>query len=395
MATKERKPNKFGFTKVMDNKYFSSIFKILLAFEGIILALYMLNVGFHKAVNPVNFHINFIDLVLETGTLRTAILLSMPILLVAVGSTFNERAGVINIGVEGIMIWGAWAAAYMTILTGNPWMGVLGAIFMGTFMALLHAVFTITFRAEQIVTGVAINFLALGLTEVLTNLIWETSYSPRVDSPDRIDLFGIPVLGAFFKLLRFSTYYDVPILGNILKQLPDIMVAINNLNGMVYAAILLVPLCHIFLFKTSIGLRLRVIGENPQAAATAGISVHKYQYLAIILSGILAALGGAVLAFEVDSFKTDMVNGRGFMGLASMIFGKWSIIGSAFAALFFGFFFSLKFDLSINMPGFNVPNPFIQMIPPIVAILALAGFVGRARPPKGIGIPYDPSNEEG
>lgn len=388
----EENQSRFSYSQLRKNWFIAGLVKVLLGIETIIIVLYILNIIFYKAINPIDFHLNFLELLLETDTLNLTIILSMPILLTAVGSSFNERAGVINIGVEGIMVWGAWATAYFTYQTGNAWKGVLGAVFFGLLISLLHAVFTITLKAEQIVTGVAVNFLALGLTEVLTNLIWDTSYSPPgMKTPKRVDLFDIPVIGSILKLLRFSTYYDVPVIGDVLEKLPDFMVAFNNHHGLIYLAILLIPLSHILLFHTSIGLRMRVIGEHPQTAATAGISVRKYQYFAVLISGVFASLGGAALVFTTTSFKTDMVNGRGFMGLAAMIFGKWTIIGSVFAALFFGFFLSLKVKLQISLPGFRVPIPFIQMIPPVVAILTLAGFIGRARPPKAIGKPYDPT----
>jgi simple sugar transport system permease protein len=325
-------------------------------------------------------------LLISTDMVNLTISISMPILVTAIGATFNERAGVINIGLEGIMIWGAWAAIYFTDVTGNMWLGLLGALLFGFLISLLHAVFTITFKAEQIVTGVAVNLLALAMTEVLSQLHWESLEAWDIDkSFDSIDLLDIPVLGVVFKYLSLETYIDDPLF--------DPVQVLNNHNILVYFGLLLIPFCHILLFHTPFGLRIRVIGEHPQAAATAGISVKRYQYIAVIISGILSGFGGAILGFQVALFNSDMTGGRGFTALAAMIFGKWTVLGSAFAALFFGYFFSLQLKLQTVIRGIGIPVPILQMFPPVVAIMTLAGFIGRARPPKAIGQAYDPTEE--
>jgi len=385
--------------RLWENRAIRMIIRVLIFIEFIIFTLYIVNsIFFYQAsgqfIRPQRFHQWVWEVILQTFTFKQMILASMPIMLTAIGAAFNERVGVINIGLEGIMVWGAFSAVYVTFITGNPWLGALAAVFMGAVIGLLHAIMTITFKAEQIVTGVAINLLALGMTQVLTVQIWKQQFTPTVTKMQPVQIFNIPVLGSILRLLSFQTYYNVPLIGPILKKLPDIIVAFDNLHGLIYVGLLLIPICHIVLFKTSIGLRFRVIGEHPQAAATAGINVRKYQYIAVIISGALSGLGGAVLSIGNNHlYKQGIVGGRGFIALAAMIFGKWTVIGSVFASMLFGYFFSLQINLAINVPAFYIPPPFVNMIPYVVAILALAGFIGKARPPKNIGKPYDPTED--
>ncbi|MCY3412875.1 MAG: ABC transporter permease [Candidatus Heimdallarchaeota archaeon] len=389
---------KSRFKRIRENSVLRILFKVLLAMEALILILFILNIPFVDMTNLPSpyflyFHIEVWKKILSTTVFAKMIVAGVPIMITAVGAAFNEKAGVINIGLEGIMIFGAWAAVYFAWSTGNPWLGLLGALMFGFFASLIHAVMTITFKSEQIVTGVAINLLALGITEVMTNLVWGTQFSPPIGKDvkmTRIDIYDIPVLGFIFKIFTLETYYGIPVLGDILEILPDVVRAFDRLNPMIYIAFLLVPICHYLLFRTSIGLRIRVIGEHPQAAATAGINVHKYQYFAVILSGVLAAFGGAILSLGITyQFRQGLVGGRGFIALAAMIFGKWKVKGSAAAALLFGYFFALQIDLGF-VRGFEVPKPFVQMIPYLVTLVALAGFIGDAIPPKNIGNAYDP-----
>jgi len=201
-------------------------------------------------------------------------------------------------------------------------------------------------------------------------------------------------LGDIIQFLSFSQYSNIPIIGVIFDTLPDPIKILNNHNIMIYIGLLLIPLLHILLFKTNIGLRFRVIGEHPQTAATAGINVIKYQYAAVLISGALAGLGGSILSIGLASqFIQNASAGKGFIALAAMIFGKWTIFGSVLGSVIFGYFFSLQIKFDILLRNFYVPNPFIQMIPYLVTILALTGFIGKARPPKHIGKPYDPTED--
>lgn len=377
-------------------RFGKQVVKILIGMEIFFIFLYIVNIYFEKKlVDPILYHQQVYHFFLSTSTINSTIIISVPIMITAVGACFNERAGVINIGLEGIMLMSAWTAIYLTLETHNPWIGVLGAILIGAFLGFLHGLFTITLKAEQIVTGVAINLLATGMVKLLSILVWQTQYSPLIaynDTPQRFNFFDIPILGKIIEVLSISKYADPNNSGNIQYYIPDVVKSINNLSWLIIIVILLVPLSHILLFKTSIGLRLRVVGEHPQAAATAGISVIKYQYFAVIISGILAGLGGAVLGLaDARQFKDGMVGGRGFLALAAMIFGKWTVIGAVLASVFFGYFVKLGISAGISIDNFSVPTPFFQMVPYIATILILSGYIGRATPPKHIGKPYDPS----
>jgi simple sugar transport system permease protein len=362
--------------------------------ESIVLFLYIVNLLFLGYTDPLYFHVQVWQRFLSTNTWRLMLTFAMPLALTAVGATFNERVGVINIGLEGIMIWGAFAGVYITFVTGNPWIGVLGAALFGLINALLHAVLTITFKAEQIVTGVAINLLAAGMTEVLTTLIWNPGRSDQITNLAKWAIYDIPGLGTIFGYIRLKNYFDVPVLGTILRYIPDPIDALSGHSGLFYVAIVLIILAQILLFKTSIGLRFRVIGEHPQTAATAGIPVRRYQYYAVLISGLFAGLGGGIISIGMNSsFTSGMIGGRGFIALAAMIFGKWTVIGSVLAAMFFAYFYAIAIRVSGGaVQNFNVPPQFLQMMPFIVSIIALAGFIGKARPPKAIGKPY--SEEE-
>ena len=448
----------------ISKKLLKSIMTVLIAAEGFVLVLYFANALFRGIlIDPLVYHDEMWALMLSTKVYKLMITFSIPIMLAGMGGTFNERAGVINIGLEGIMIFGAWFAVYFTYVTGDPYMGVIGAVVAGVVVSFLHAMLTITFKAEQIVTGVAINLLALGITEIFTEVVWgNPGRSDPVKKLKLVNLYDLPVIGSisddysdfvlailfaiilavmmflflfvskYGKLirnagstdnpsitetksvvyivmgylvalivatfiimpekLRFREYFDVPVIGKILQYVPDPIEGLSGHNELVYVGLLLVPICHIVLFKTSLGLRIRIMGEHPGAAATAGISVRKYQYIAVLISGSLAALGGAIMSIGfTSSYSTNMIGGRGFTALAAMIFGAWYIYGTAFAALFFGFFYSLSVKLDVGaVDGFSLPNPFLQMIPFIVAILALAGAVKGARPPEAIGEAFDP-----
>ncbi|MFW9928160.1 MAG: ABC transporter permease, partial [Candidatus Thorarchaeota archaeon] len=353
----------------------------------------------------VNFHGILWKTILSAipGTFKNAIVASIPILLAALGATFNERSGVINIGLEGIMLISAWGAVYFSFVSGDPFIGILGGTLLGVGLAAIHGIWSIYFKAEQVVTGVAINLFALAITDLLTLLVWGGSSSDSVIKLPIFSFYTLPFgIGDFFKSIQFKQFYfpeDVTLsiygfhidLG-LLKFIPDIFQIISGQSILVLIAFLLVPICHYVLFHTTFGLRLRVIGEEPLTAATAGIDVRKYQLIAVLISGFLASLGGIYLSIgEFNGFERNMTNGRGFLALAAMIFGKWTIVGSFLASLFFGFFDSLSRTLPFVLN--NVPTPIFNIIPYLLAILALAGFVGRARPPKNIGKPYDPHED--
>jgi len=295
---------------------------------------------------------------LIAGLISQTIRISVPYTLAAIGGTFSERGGVVNIALEGILLNGAFTCVLGTYLTGNPWLGLLCAVLGGMLTALLHAVTTITFRGEQIVSGIAMNLFAVGITKFLLVVVFgSSSNSSRIP--------GLPSLH-----LPFLS--DAPVLGTVFAS-PLIM-----LTGVIVLA------SHYVLFHTPYGLRLRAVGEHPLASETQGIKVGMMRYSGVLVSGALGGLGGAWLAFDQHSFTDGMSSGRGFIALAAMIVGKWKPLGATWACLLFGFAESVQ----IRLQGGEVPTQFIQMIPYVLTMIILAGLIGRAIPPAADGIPY-------
>jgi ABC-type uncharacterized transport system permease subunit len=277
--------------------------------------------------------------------IASTIRLSTPLILAALGGLYSERGGVINIALEGMMLAGAFTAAVVTFFTHSPWAGLLAAVIAGLVVAALHAVVTINYRADQVVSGAAINILFLGVPALLSGALFEST-------------------GATPQLPRDQT-------------MP---------NTLVYLAFILVAVTAYVIYRTRFGLRLRAVGENPEAAMAAGVSVTRMRYAGVLISGALAALGGAYLSIGQSSlFTRNMTAGRGFIALAALIFGKWDPVGALLACLFFGF----AEAVAIRMQGtVDIPNQFIQMIPYVLTMVVLAGWIGRATPPKALGTPY-------
>ena len=359
--------------------------------EGVTLLFYFLVLISGILINPITFHQQVWNILISPITIRGAIIAAFPIIMGALGGAFNERAGVINIGLEGIMLTSAFGSVFFAYVTGNPYIGVLGGLIFGLLTALLHAVLTITFKAEQVVTGDGINLLALGLTDFLTTIVWNALQSNGVNYlPLNSMSFSTNITGLFSGLV------NIPILGLFFQFIENVLLfldkIINGQSVLLFFGILLIPICHILLFKTPFGLRLRVIGEEPSAAATAGIPVQRYQYAAVLISGFLTSIGGIYLAIgDSQYFKSNMTGGRGFTALAAMIFGKWTISGGVLSGLFFGYFYSLAINLSF-LDYFSNIYRLLNMMPFIIAIMVLAGAIGLARPPKSIGKTYDPQD---
>jgi general nucleoside transport system permease protein len=300
--------------------------------------------------------------VVSVGLLAATLRYATPLAFAALGGIFSERAGVVNIGLEGMMLAGAFFGIYAAV-EGQHWtVGLLGAMAAGGILAAIHAFFSIHLRADQIVVGTAINFLALGVTGYLFRYIYKEQGTPSDVS--RIPELSIPGLR------------DIPVLGDV----------IGEMNLMIWLIVALLVLGYVLLFKTPMGLRLRSVGEHPKAADTVGISVFAIRYAAVIASGMLAALGGAYLSIGfVGSFNENMTVGRGFIALAAVIFGKWHPFGAAAACLLFGFSSGLaqrlqgEADISANL---------LSTLPYILTLVALVGLVGRSRAPAAVGRPY-------
>lgn len=277
--------------------------------------------------------------------------LSTPLILAALGGLFSERAGVINIALEGMMLAGAFTAAAVTYAVGNPYVGLLAGMLAGMLVAAIHALACIRYKADQVVTGTAINILMLGMPAFLS--------------------------GAFF--LSSGSTPQIP-RDQLIPVLPIVI------------AFALVPLSWYVLYKTPFGLRLRSVGENPEAADAAGVPVARMRYAGVLLSGVLAGIGGAYLSIGQSSlFTRNMTSGRGFIALAALIFGKWRPVQTLLACLLFGFTEAISIQMQgvVKLPsGEDIPVQFIQMVPYVLTIVVLAGFIGSSRPPRALGIPY-------
>ncbi len=288
------------------------------------------------------------------STLRQAI----PLILGAMCGIMGERSGVINIGIEGQMLLGAFIGFMTNVWTGNLLVSVIAGVLTGALLGLLLAFMSVSLRIDQIIGGTVINILALGLT----------GFFYVQGATTRGKLQPIPL----------GPLADIPLIGPVLFDNPPIT----------YLTLILVFAIHYLLFRTRWGLRTRAVGEHPRAADTLGISVYQNRYVNVILGGMLAGLAGAFLTLEaVGSFERAMTNGRGFIALAVMIFGKWTPIGALGAALLFGLANAVQTQLQFA-GQINIPHQFIGMLPYVLTIVVLAGFIGRARPPKAVGIPY-------
>ncbi|MDK2822761.1 MAG: ral nucleoside transport system permease protein [Clostridia bacterium] len=290
------------------------------------------------------------DTLFSLDILQATLRMATPLFLAALGGLFSERSGVVNIALEGLMLLGAFFAAVGSYFTGNPWLGVLTAMIVSALFAGIHALVSIRYKADQVVSGTALNLLAGGLTVFLLNVIFNTS----------------------------GTSPNVP-------KLPTWL----WFNPIVYIGLVLVIIVHYIIWYTPFGLRIRSVGEHPMAADTVGINVYTLRYICVILSGVFAGLAGADLAIgELSIFRQGMSGGRGFIALAALIFGKWTPLGALGASLLFGYAQAAQ----MRLIGFSIPSEFIEMIPYIVTMVALAGVVGRSTPPAAVGKPYEKGN---
>jgi ABC-type uncharacterized transport system permease subunit len=298
------------------------------------------------------------------ATLEAAVLLLLP----ALGGVISERSGVVNIAMEGMMLTGAFFTVVADLAWHNPWLAALVGIVAGGLMALIHAVVSIQFRADQIVSGIAINIFAAGLTLFLVNRIYGLQDIGHVGQSALLPYINIPLLD------------QVPFLGRVVFQQ----------NVVVYAALILLVVVQVVLFRTRLGLRIRAVGEHPQAADTAGINVYVIRYGAVITSGLLSGLAGAFLAIGIsNTFVPNMTDGRGYIALAAMIFGKWRPLGAFVACLIFGLGQAIYDNNSI----IHVSPYLLSMLPYVLTLIVVAGIVGRSIPPAADGVPYSPGTE--
>jgi simple sugar transport system permease protein len=299
--------------------------------------------------------VEFLDII-NVGLFAATLRLATPIAFGSLGGLFSERAGIVNIGLEGMMLTGAFAGVTASYFTGNPYLGVLAAVLIGGFLGLVHGFITVSFAGDQIVSGTGINIFALGFTAYMSQILWGSR-----GASDQVA--GLPTIS--IPLLK-----DVPIVGEV----------IGTHTPLVYLMIIITILSYIILFKTPFGLRIRAVGERPEAADTAGVNVFKTKYLCLIISGMLAGLGGAFLSLgHLSLFALGMTGGRGFIALAAMILGKWMPFGAFGASVLFGFADALQ--MRLQALGL-LPPQIILTIPYVLTIAVLAGVVGKAIPPS-------------
>ncbi|MEX2143904.1 MAG: ABC transporter permease [Anaerolineales bacterium] len=296
--------------------------------------------------------------IVTQAVLASALRHSTPIVLGALCGLICERSGIVNIGIEGNMLMAAFTAFLISAFVGNLVLAVLIGVLTGMIMGLLLAFMSVTLKVDQIIGGTVINILALGITGFF--------YQQGLAGGGKLPIIPLGPLA------------DIPLLGRVLFTNPPIT----------YSALILVFLLHFMLFHTRWGLRTRSVGEHPRAADTVGINVFVTRYMNVIIAGGIAGLAGAFLSIEsVGSFERAMTNGRGFVALAVMIFGKWTPLGAWGAALLFGLTSAIQ--TQIQFGGITIPHQFVGMLPYIITIVVLAGFVGRSRPPAAEGVPYE------
>jgi simple sugar transport system permease protein len=311
--------------------------------------------------------------ILTPDLFASAIRITTPLALAAIGGTICERSGIVNIALEGMMLGGAFAGVAFTFFFGSPWIGVLGAMLIGALLALIHAWASITLKTDHVVSGTAINILAIGLTGFMMEVLFEeATTTPAVSKLAPVFSFQGPTEG---------------MLGEVWRWVDTILFSHTPI---VYFAVILAIGAQWWLFRTSWGLRLRSLGEHPRAADTVGINVIAGRYYAVVVSGALAGLAGANLSLEqIGNFTDNMTNGRGFIALAANIFGRWTPGGSYGASFLFGFADAVQVKLQPLSDVIDIPSQFFLMIPYVLTVVVLAGVVGRAVAPAAISKHYE------
>lgn len=303
---------------------------------------------------------NFMPMV---NMVRSTFLLALPLIFGALAGVLCERSGVVNVAIEGQLLMGAFAGALIGTMSGSVWIGLIAAALGGAFISLLLAIFSIRYLVDQVVVGVVLNLLAIGLTGFLYERLMQTNQR-EYNQPPHFGTWEIPLLS------------DIPVIGP----------ALFRGNIFLYLALILVIVLQVALFRTRWGLRTRSVGEHPTAADTLGIRVLGLRYRNVLLGGMVAGIGGASYTLLLYSFSKNMIGGKGFIALAALIFGRWSPTGALLAALFFGF----ADQLGAYLGAINsiIPSQFLAMLPYLATILAVAGLVGRVRAPAADGKPY-------
>ncbi|MDO5704360.1 MAG: ABC transporter permease [Paracoccus sp. (in: a-proteobacteria)] len=308
--------------------------------------------------------------------LDSSIRLMTPLLLACLAGLYSERAGVFDIGLEGKMLMAAFTSAAVAAITGNVWLGLMAGIIGSLVLSLIHGLASISFRGNQLISGVAINFLAAGLTVLLGQRIFGLGgRTPSLSGDGRFSEITLPFA---------ATLRDLPVIGPIYAEL------ISGHTLLVYVAFLFVPLTWWVLYRTRFGLRLRAVGENPASVDTAGVSVARLRFAAVMICGVLCGIAGAYLATGLSAgFVKDMTAGRGFIALAALIFAKWRPWYALLATFLFGVMEAIaNYYPNLQIGPLTIPSMFMSALPYILTVIILAGFVGRAIPPRAGGEPY-------
>jgi simple sugar transport system permease protein len=309
--------------------------------------------------------------------LDSTLRLATPLLLACLAGLYSERSGIFDIGLEGKMLAAAMASGAVAFLTGSVWIGLLAGIAASMIFAAIHGIASITFRGNQLISGVALNFLASGITVLIAQALFgQGGRTPPLAGDARFNPITLP----FAEALR-----DVPVIGPLYYEV------ISGHALLVYVAIAMVPLSWWVLNRTRFGLRLRAVGENPAAVDTAGVSVVGLRFAAVAITGVLCGLAGAYMATALQAgFGREMTAGRGYIALAALIFAKWRPVAALWACLLFGFFqaLALRPDVVEAVVQVKVPVPFLDALPYILTVIVLAGFIGKAIPPRAGGEPY-------
>jgi simple sugar transport system permease protein len=309
--------------------------------------------------------------------LDSTLRLATPLLLACLAGLFSERSGIFDIGLEGKMLAAAMSSGAVAFLTGSVWLGLLAGIGASLLFAMIHGIASITFRGNQLISGVALNFLASGLTVLIAQALFgQGGRTPPLEGAARFNPITLPFA---------ETLQGVPILGPLYFEV------ISGHSLLVYVALAMVPLSWWILNRTRFGLRLRAVGENPAAVDTAGVSVVGLRFAAVAITGVLCGLAGAYMATALQAgFGREMTAGRGYIALAALIFAKWRPVAALWACLLFGFFqaLALRPDVVEAVVQVKVPVPLLDALPYILTVIVLAGFIGKAIPPRAGGEPY-------
>ena len=313
--------------------------------------------------------------------LDSTVRMATPLILASLAGMFSERSGVVNIALEGKLLAAAFAGAAVAYLSGSAWLGLGAGILISTLLSMVHGFASITHRGDQVVSGMAINILAAGLTVTLGRYWFhQGGQTPALSGDSRFAPIHLPGADAI---------HSIPFIGPIYSDL------LSGHSLIEYLAFAMVPISWFILFRTRFGLRLRAVGESPSAVDTAGISVVRMRYSALVICGILVGMGGVYLSVgQTAQFIPNMSAGKGYMALAALIFGKWKPKNAMFACLLFGFLDALAIRLQgVTVDGFTIPVQAIEALPYVLTVFLLAGFIGKAIAPKSVGVPYTKERE--